>query len=449
MRREGEKRREMTLCLAQAYQSAGDFGTARQQLERLLSENARDSQLLGQLVALTEAEGDLAGAAKYQRQLVQIAPSKEAETRLAQLLVRSGDSEEAGALWARLISGEHEAHRVTQALDSLLSHARPESVVTITDRLLREQPHNWEILYRRGVALADAEKPEEAANCFQAMLDCRVDDDEPSAQAKQRLKDKAKAGRVAQASPGVQTIGPQARPGPDVPAQNRINAVWQVRAASRLDPRFYFYVSSQQSMWVPSDFGQVRMAALAWRLHLAQTANQEEQFTKALCEARGKPQNPHAAWDWYYLQLVRWDSRETYEATKFLATKADPAAQWAYLTALSGRTAPSGPRVVRNTVPGALDHTPPLPAAEVDFVLEAYRGLRSRRPEWLTPTVVTNVTAELAPRQTRGRAGPRDPRGSRSCQPGRRDRRDLARCRHRRVGGGCTQAIRKGGSATD
>ena len=92
---------------------------------------------------------------------------------------------------------------------------------------------------------------------------------------------------------------------------------------------------------------------------------------------------------------MRWDARETYEAAKFLAKKADPAAQWAYLTALSGRTAATGPRVVRNIVPGALDHTLPLTAAEVDLVLEAYRGLRSRRPEWLTPTVVTNVTAEL------------------------------------------------------
>ncbi len=133
-----------------------------------------------------------------------------------------------------------------QALDSLLSHARPESVVTITERLLREQPHNWEILYRRGVALADAEKPEEAARCFQSLLDCRVDDDEPSAQAKQRAKDKSKAGRVAQAGAGVQTIGPQAPPGPDVPAQNRINAVWQVRAASRLDPRSIF-ISTRSS----------------------------------------------------------------------------------------------------------------------------------------------------------------------------------------------------------
>jgi tetratricopeptide (TPR) repeat protein len=393
-RREADKQREMTLCLAQAYQSAGDFGTARQQLERLLSENARDGQLLGQLVALTEAEGDVAGATKYQRQLVQISPSKEAETRLAQLLLRAGDAEEAGALWARLVTGEHEAHRVMQGLDSLLSHARPETVVAITERLLREQPHNWEVLYRRGIALADSEKAEEASRCFQTLLDCRVDDDEPSAQAKQRLKDKAKAGRVATVGTSAPTIGPQAPPGPDVPAQQRINAVWQVRAAARLDPRYY-YLNSQQSTWVPSDYGQARMAAVGWRLYLAQRAGLEEQFTKALREDRGKPQNPHAAWDWYYLQLVRWDARETYEAAKFLVKKADPAAQWVYLTALSGRVAPPGPRVVRNVVPGALDHTPPLPAGEVALVLDAYRGLRGRRPEWLTPTIVTNVTAEL------------------------------------------------------
>ena len=44
-RREADQRREMTICLAQAYQSAGDYGMARQELERLLSENTRDTQL--------------------------------------------------------------------------------------------------------------------------------------------------------------------------------------------------------------------------------------------------------------------------------------------------------------------------------------------------------------------------------------------------------------------
>ena len=51
-RREADKQREMTICIAQAYQTAGDLGTARQQLERLLTENARDTQLLQQLSQL-------------------------------------------------------------------------------------------------------------------------------------------------------------------------------------------------------------------------------------------------------------------------------------------------------------------------------------------------------------------------------------------------------------
>ena len=55
-RREADRRREMTICLAQAYHSAGDYGMARQELERLLSENTRDTQLLQQLSKLAESE---------------------------------------------------------------------------------------------------------------------------------------------------------------------------------------------------------------------------------------------------------------------------------------------------------------------------------------------------------------------------------------------------------
>src|SRR5207342_1748726 len=53
-RREANQEREQTICLAQAYQSAGDYGTARQELERLLTQNTRDTQLLGQLSKLAE-----------------------------------------------------------------------------------------------------------------------------------------------------------------------------------------------------------------------------------------------------------------------------------------------------------------------------------------------------------------------------------------------------------
>src|SRR5262249_2564603 len=42
-RREADKARETTLCIAQAYTTAGDLGTARQQLEPLLTEDTRDT----------------------------------------------------------------------------------------------------------------------------------------------------------------------------------------------------------------------------------------------------------------------------------------------------------------------------------------------------------------------------------------------------------------------
>ena len=91
-RREADKTREATLCIAQAFTTAGDLGTARQQLERLLTENTRDTHLLGQLSTLCEQEGDLAAAVKYQRQLNVAAPNNfDNKLRLAQLLTRSGE----------------------------------------------------------------------------------------------------------------------------------------------------------------------------------------------------------------------------------------------------------------------------------------------------------------------------------------------------------------------
>ncbi len=162
-RREADKQREMTICLAQAYQAAGDLGTARQQLERLLSENSRDTQLLQQLSQLAEREGDNIVALKYQRQLAQAAPnSHDARLRLAQLLVKAGESDEAATIWVQLVAGETEPHRNLQAIDSLLAHGKADAVLAITRRLLTQKPGNWELLYREGAALADLHRQDEA-----------------------------------------------------------------------------------------------------------------------------------------------------------------------------------------------------------------------------------------------------------------------------------------------
>src|SRR5207237_4378254 len=125
----------MTLCIAQAYSTAGDLGAARQQLERLLTENTRDTHLLGQLSYLCDQEGDLAAAVKYQRQLNIAAPSNhDHQLRLAQLLTRTGEADEAADIWVRLVSKDSEPHRNLGAIDQLLTASKHEAALAIVSR---------------------------------------------------------------------------------------------------------------------------------------------------------------------------------------------------------------------------------------------------------------------------------------------------------------------------
>ncbi len=151
--REPERRRELALCLAQAYQGAGDLGTARQQLESLLSANPRDSALLTQLANLAEAEGDVAAASRYLKLALDVASTPEGAARLGNLYLRSGEAAEAEAVWARLASADQDASRAFAAIDSLLAAGNDATALTLTERLLLKRPDDWDALYRAGVAL--------------------------------------------------------------------------------------------------------------------------------------------------------------------------------------------------------------------------------------------------------------------------------------------------------
>src|SRR5207248_128852 len=154
-RRESDKARAMTMCIAQAYSTAGDLVTARQQLERLLTENTRDVNLLGQLVALCESEGDIASAVKFQRLINAAAPSNyDHQLKLAQLLTRTGDADEAADIWVRLVAAETEPHRNLSSIDNLLTANKNDAALAILSRMLAQKPGNWELLYREGATLA-------------------------------------------------------------------------------------------------------------------------------------------------------------------------------------------------------------------------------------------------------------------------------------------------------
>ena len=146
--------------------------------------------MLQQLSTLSETDGDLANAAKYQRQLNDIAPNDEGAARLAQLYLRSGEANEAEAIWAKMAGGKQELHRVLQTVDNLLATDKPQTALGITDRILRDHPGHWEGLYREGEALAALEKTADAAQRFRAILDLRLLDDEEARQPRRRRKRK-------------------------------------------------------------------------------------------------------------------------------------------------------------------------------------------------------------------------------------------------------------------
>jgi tetratricopeptide (TPR) repeat protein len=392
--REAKQPRETAMCLAQAYQASGDFGTARQELEKLLASNSRDTQLLQQLSSLAEGDGDPASAIKYQKQLNEVAPSDEGAARLAQLYLRAGEATEAEALWARLAGGKPELQRVLQAVDNLLTHGKPETVLGITERLLRDQPGLWEVRYREGLALAALEKRDEAARRFRAILDLAAKDDDESELVKAQKKTKA--------PPGGRPAGNRARQAAALTPQmsrlqERVQSAWQIRSAAGLEGRQVYY-GMQNTTWSPADFGQARMASLAWLLGLAQKANTQDEFVKQVREAKEKaPKDARKLWDWYYLTVVQQEGRDTYESARDLARveSADPSALWVYLSSLNGRANEPGRQVYARNDSGTVDRTPPLTGDELDRMMEAYQLLRRRRPELADSSIVLAVAGEL------------------------------------------------------
>ena len=162
----GEPKAQTGICLSQAYQSSGDYGTARQELEALLATNTRDTQLIGQLASLADAEGDHVGAAKYQKQLVELTPSEDGINKLAQMYLNAGEPNEAEAVWAKEAAEDNNEARILQAIDQLSHNSKFETVLPIAEKLVRDHPKDWEALYREGVALANLDRPADAIRRF-------------------------------------------------------------------------------------------------------------------------------------------------------------------------------------------------------------------------------------------------------------------------------------------
>ena len=242
--------RMMTLCVAQAYQASGDLGAARRELEEQLTIAPNDQQLLKQLVSLSEREGDADAAVRWQERLVKLSP-KDNEQRLAALMFKAGQTEEAAAIWQRQGGTEKTLTNQLELIDNLLLFGKNDQARTLTKRFLRDHPDHWELLYRDGLASAGLDRRAEAKSSLQALLALQLTDDEIS-----ELLQAKKNG------PGSQHAvkGPQFK---EFPLRDRINIVVSLaRQAAGLQARN----PGDPPYWPPGDFGQARMAGLGMLL---------------------------------------------------------------------------------------------------------------------------------------------------------------------------------------
>jgi tetratricopeptide (TPR) repeat protein len=389
-RREPNQQREMTICLAQAYQSAGDDGNARQELEKLLTDETRDTQLLQQLVKLCEQDGDLESAIRFQQQLGKLAPGKDMTMRLAQLLMKSGETEEATALVSQATADEKDPEQLIKSIDSLLTSRNFEQVLGITGRLIREQPRNWELLYREGVALASSQ-PGEAARRFQAILDLSEKDDEQSLLVKNSVK-------RAKGRPAVVPASPiQANP-----LVQRSQLSYQIRQVVGMDRDDYMVLGGgqqqRQPFWSPHDFGAARMASLAWLNMFARKDGREDDFVQ---QWRAKSENPsdrRGILDFYYLASFRNDYKDEYEILKTLSRQpdADFGIKSLYLMSIANREGPQPASEEEELEGEDKSKLEPLNKDELDHVLKLFRerdnsALFTNYGEWFLDLVVAEL----------------------------------------------------------
>jgi len=289
LRRAASDKRELTLCIAQAHQAAGDVPLARRELEGLMEESTRDTPLLQQLSKLAESDGDLRTAIDYQRRLVKLAPGPDTEFRLATLLSRSGRTEESSEIFVRLAGAEPDSEQLLKVLDTLLAqqqHATARAILAA--RRNRDEP-NWELLYREGMALSPID-PEEAGRRFEALLALSLSDDEPGIVAKNRLR----------RSPGGS--GPAAAPLAASPfgfymTTNQIRQSLQMGPVAG-NPRAAQY-------WTPTDFGEARMASIGWLFEFSRRSNRGAEFLLRFREpAERDDATERQLWDYAYLSAV-------------------------------------------------------------------------------------------------------------------------------------------------
>ncbi|TWT72849.1 DUF1583 domain-containing protein [Allorhodopirellula solitaria] len=380
-RREEDLRRELTICLAQAWHTTGDFGAARQELESLLSEDTRDTNLLNQLAKLCQDGAELDAAIGYQRQLVAIAPGHETEFPLATMLMSNGQTDEAREIFVKLTRREEDPIRQMRTIDSLLRQGNNEAAIDVIEPLLAQSRDDWELLYREAIAWTQLEKTAEAKNRFDRILSLTLPYDSMgrSAEAKwKRDQAKAKSNNLR----GITSAAPQRQS----PLAMRSMAAQVQQATGLVADNRYYQPGTTPQLWTPDVYGVARMAAMGWLLKLQQDAEQETgadaespadgnddpvSFADAINQKAEEDDAPrNAIYDALYLAALQDSNQQVYQIARAMARDGGTEEKRFFLSSLTLRDAqPAG-----NQRNAAVTKTP-LNEEDLQLVRDCYADL--------------------------------------------------------------------------
>ena len=389
-RQEESKRREMTICLAQAHNTSGDYGTARRELESLLTDDTRDTNLLQQLSKLCESGSDLDAAVEYQTQLAQIAPGHETEFRLAKLLFSRGDRDAAADIFVRLTAREENPARLLKSVDSLLQRSNFESVVKITEPLLSESRDDWELLYREAVAWAKLEKFEEAGDRFNRLLALNLPHDKMGFVAAEKMK-RANAKARSKNLQGIRTQV-EKQQSPLMLARSQVSGVKQ---AAGLVQENYYSQNQLPPLWTPSHYGVARMAAFGWLIRFENDAeltrelvdeqegadtdqtDEDPKEVETLADriatlGSDTEADQEAIYDWLYVENLRGGNPAIFEIARRLAVDGGKAEQEFFLSSLAMRSTQPGNR--NSNRQQTLPDPEPLSDADIDLMLKCFKA---------------------------------------------------------------------------
>ena len=381
MARNFDRQRDMAICLANAHAAAGDLGSARITLEALITEDSRDVQLLSQLVRLSELEEDYETAVRYQRRINELAPGSEGALRLANLLMNTGEVDEAEIVWMRIAEEATEPHRVYQSIDRLLQGGKYEVAQSMIERLLADNPRDWEALIRSAMALWYLDERAAAAEACRALLEVNEADDAPNALIAHKLKQEQ--------SSGARTASLRSNQYPEVFL--RTSAVYEVQQAIGMSEQVIGF-SSQRATWSPQSFGQARIGALTILFMQAREQEGLDELTAPYRQAaHANSASGRDLWDWYYLlsvqQYIGDDNHDLradmYATVRRLSQGLDPDACLIFLQMASNRSYfAASPPAVGDPAADGVPQPEALNDEQLDHLKRCFDIVRSSSDEW-------------------------------------------------------------------